>query len=70
MILHGGREAWEAAGLPMEGSPDTPPDEDCIDYLFWFRAAIWVAMKPRSLILSGKKICLPRLRRTAMPDSQ
>ena len=19
----------------MEGSPDTPPDEDCIDYLFW-----------------------------------
>ena len=34
-ILRGGREAWEAAGLPMEGSPDTPPDEDCIDYLFW-----------------------------------
>lgn len=34
-ILQGGREAWVAAGLPTEESPDTPPDEDCIDYLFW-----------------------------------
>jgi rhodanese-related sulfurtransferase len=34
-ILDGGREAWLAAGLPTEASPDTPPDEDCIDYLFW-----------------------------------
>ena len=34
-ILQGGREAWVAAGLPVETSADTPPDEDCIDYLFW-----------------------------------
>ena len=34
-VLQGGREAWNAAGLPLEASPDTPPDEDCIDYLFW-----------------------------------
>ncbi|HCH56002.1 MAG TPA: sulfurtransferase, partial [Rhodospirillaceae bacterium] len=34
-VLHGGREAWAAAGLPMEGSTDTPPDEHSIDYLFW-----------------------------------
>ena len=34
-ILQGGREAWVTAGLPVEASPDTPPDEDCIDYLFW-----------------------------------
>ena len=34
-VLAGGRRAWEAAGLPLEASPDTPPDEDCIDYLFW-----------------------------------
>lgn len=34
-VLQGGREAWNAAGLALEASPDTPPDEDCIDYLFW-----------------------------------
>lgn len=34
-ILAGGREAWRTAGLPTETSPDSPPDEDCIDYLFW-----------------------------------
>ncbi len=34
-VLQGGREAWKAADLPLEASPDTPPDEDCIDYLFW-----------------------------------
>lgn len=34
-VLQGGREAWKAAGLPFEASPDTPSDEDCIDYLFW-----------------------------------
>ena len=34
-VLQGGREAWVAAGLPVEASPDTPPDADCIDYLFW-----------------------------------
>ena len=35
MVLKGGREAWTAAGLPTESSPDTPPDAACIDYLFW-----------------------------------
>lgn len=34
-VLQGGREAWRAADLPLEALPDTPPDEDCIDYLFW-----------------------------------
>lgn len=34
-VLQGGRDAWNAAGLSLEASPDTPPDEDCIDYLFW-----------------------------------
>lgn len=34
-VLQGGREAWKAAGLSLETSPDAPPDEDCIDYLFW-----------------------------------
>ncbi len=35
LVLKGGREAWTAAGLPLESSPDTPPDEACIDFLFW-----------------------------------
>lgn len=34
-ILGGGRAAWLADGLPTEASPDNPPDQDCIDYLFW-----------------------------------
>ncbi|MEE2997623.1 MAG: rhodanese-like domain-containing protein [Pseudomonadota bacterium] len=34
-ILGGGREAWNAEGFPVEGSPDLPVDADCIDYLFW-----------------------------------
>ena len=34
-VLQGGRESWRAANLPLEASPHTPPDEDCIDYLFW-----------------------------------
>ena len=34
-ILEGGREAWYAEGFPVEELPDTPPDADCIDYLFW-----------------------------------
>ena len=34
-ILKGGREAWRKAGLPTEASPNTPKDEDCIDFLFW-----------------------------------
>lgn len=34
-VLQGGREAWTAQGLPVEASPDTPPDAECIDYLFF-----------------------------------
>ncbi len=34
-VLRGGREAWVAAGLPLEASPGKPPDDDCIDMLFW-----------------------------------
>jgi hypothetical protein len=34
-ILAGGRAAWAAAGLPLEASPSTPPDVDCIDFLFF-----------------------------------
>lgn len=34
-MLAGGIDAWKAAGLPLEASPDTPPDADCIDYLFF-----------------------------------
>jgi rhodanese-related sulfurtransferase len=34
-VLAGGREAWVAAGLPLEASPDTPPDAACIDFLFF-----------------------------------
>ena len=34
-ILQGGREAWTKAGLPTETSPDTPPDSERIDYLFF-----------------------------------
>ena len=34
-LLSGGRAAWIAAGLPTESTPDTPPDAECIDFLFW-----------------------------------
>jgi len=34
-ILAGGREAWKAAGLPLESSPGTPPNEACIDFLYF-----------------------------------
>ncbi len=34
-VLAGGREAWTAAGLPLEASPGTPPDSACIDFLFF-----------------------------------
>lgn len=34
-VLAGGREAWAAAGLPLEASPGVPPDGDCIDFLFF-----------------------------------
>lgn len=34
-MLAGGTEAWCAAGLAVETTPDDPPDEDCIDRLFF-----------------------------------
>ena len=34
-VLAGGREAWRAAGRPLEASPGAPPDADCIDFLFF-----------------------------------
>jgi rhodanese-related sulfurtransferase len=34
-LLAGGLEAWRAAGLPVETTPDNPPDADCIDFLFF-----------------------------------
>ena len=27
--------AWRAAGLPVVSSPDTPSDEERIDFIFW-----------------------------------
>ena len=34
-LLAGGFEAWRAAGLPVEATPDRPADRDCIDFLFF-----------------------------------
>jgi rhodanese-related sulfurtransferase len=34
-LLEGGRSAWAAAGFPTAASPDSPPDAECIDYLFF-----------------------------------
>lgn len=34
-LLQGGLAAWQAAGLPVEASPDVPDDAQCIDYLFF-----------------------------------
>lgn len=34
-LLAGGLKAWSAAGHATEASPDTPPDAECIDYLFF-----------------------------------
>ncbi|MEQ8895637.1 MAG: rhodanese-like domain-containing protein [Roseovarius sp.] len=33
--LSGGMDAWIAAGEPVEASPETPPDETAIDFLFF-----------------------------------
>jgi rhodanese-related sulfurtransferase len=33
--LEGGLAAWTGAGYPTEPSPETPPDAECIDYLFF-----------------------------------
>jgi rhodanese-related sulfurtransferase len=34
-VLDGGMSAWLNAGLPTEASETTPPDIECIDYLFF-----------------------------------
>jgi len=34
-LLAGGLAGWQAAGLPVESSPEVPSDADCIDYLFF-----------------------------------
>lgn len=34
-VLSGGIEAWTVAGYPTESTPETPPDGECIDYLFF-----------------------------------
>jgi rhodanese-related sulfurtransferase len=33
--LAGGLASWRAANLPIEATPDNPPDADCIDFLFF-----------------------------------
>lgn len=34
-LLAGGLAAWQAAGLPVESTPELPSNADCIDYLFF-----------------------------------
>ena len=34
-LLDGGPAAWKKAGYPTEASPDSPPDAECIDHLFF-----------------------------------
>lgn len=34
-LLHGGIADWMKAGYPTEATPHSPPDADCIDYLFF-----------------------------------
>lgn len=34
-LLEGGMAAWRAAGLPVQTSGNTPPNSDCIDFLFF-----------------------------------
>jgi hypothetical protein len=34
-VLKSGLAAWIQAGYPTEASPDSPPDGDCIDHLFF-----------------------------------
>jgi rhodanese-related sulfurtransferase len=33
--LAGGFRAWRDAGLPVDATPDNPPDLECIDFLFF-----------------------------------
>jgi len=35
LLLAGGMQAWQQAGLPTQASPDCPSDDACIDYLFF-----------------------------------
>ncbi len=35
LLLAGGMDAWQSAGLPAVASPDSPSDAECIDYLFF-----------------------------------
>jgi rhodanese-related sulfurtransferase len=34
-LVEGGLHAWQAAGLPIESSPNLPSEQDCIDFLFF-----------------------------------
>jgi rhodanese-related sulfurtransferase len=34
-VLAGGFAAWTDAGLPVESSPEQPPDQERMDFLFW-----------------------------------
>lgn len=34
-LLDGGLGAWTKAGYPAEATPESPPDAECIDYLFF-----------------------------------
>ncbi len=34
-LLAGGPEGWRAAGLSVEATPNVPPDNECIDFLFF-----------------------------------
>ena len=34
-LVEGGFKAWQAAGLPVESTPNLPIDADCIDFLFF-----------------------------------
>ena len=33
--LRGGFKAWRDAGLPVEATPNNPPDAECVDFLFF-----------------------------------
>ena len=35
VLVAGGMQAWQAAGLPVEATPGLPTDAECIDYLFF-----------------------------------
>jgi len=35
VLVDGGIAAWRAAARPFATSPDNPPDEECVDFIFW-----------------------------------